>query len=608
MVTRRKFIQQSALAGMAVGVPGSFSFFIDDNKWFSYESPYIKFQLLKTSLSFSFFSTDSLGEKNFITNPILKSEITTRQYESKITPDSIAYFPARNESRIPSWELTMQPKIMTVRTRQNHADLNAFEITFTQKVNHCTVLGVMPGKNEMKFPCVLHFPGMGTFRIYCSDPDITLFYDADRNVKNPFVKIALPAANDDHKDITYCFESVAIYPELAKIKGDSRFDGFRRNFINIYQINPRICSLANNSASDACAFTVFLYAEMARHTPPLAKNLTAMHLVKHTLDNYLEGMRGYGQVGYASWDSEYDSSDSAPSLIISACYYILDTANHDWAEKNYPTILEWAIKMMATDRNNDGFIEYGYSGNSGSWNGSVRPANWWDTIGFGHDDAYSNILAFKACKLLASVAYSLKKFKDSKMLNAFADRLREHYYSHFYNEQTGVLAGWKSADGHLHDYYFTFVNSMAVCFGVINQRRGKKIMKRIWEKMKEVGFTNFKLGLPGNLMPINAEDYTDKNKRWGYDNFQVYENGGATACYTYYFIHALYKLGMTIEADTILQGMLSSYKSGSFQGYCSDSNMTRDWKTWKGDCWGYEGFLVDGYLALLAVLDYSNSV
>jgi len=29
--------------------------------------------------------------------------------------------------------------------------------------------------------------------------------------------------------------------------------------------------------------------------------------------------------------------------------------------------------------------------------------------------------------------------------------------------------------------------------------------------------------------------------------------------------------------------------------------MAKDWKTWSGGCWGYEGFLCDGYLALLAL-------
>jgi hypothetical protein len=30
--------------------------------------------------------------------------------------------------------------------------------------------------------------------------------------------------------------------------------------------------------------------------------------------------------------------------------------------------------------------------------------------------------------------------------------------------------------------------------------------------------------------------------------------------------------------------------------------MSNDWKTWDGVPWGYEGFLVDNYYALLAVL------
>lgn len=160
----------------------------------------------------------------------------------------------------------------------------------------------------------------------------------------------------------YTFESVTIYPDLPKIKNDARFDGVRRNYINIFQLNPRKQVLANNSASDPCTFTLYLYAEMARKTPPLAKGLTAMDLIRNSVDRYLSGMKGYGQVGYnppVGWLSEYDSTDSAPSLIISACYYILDSKGHTWAAANYTGIKEWAAKMIAADTNNNGLIEYG---------------------------------------------------------------------------------------------------------------------------------------------------------------------------------------------------------------------------------------------------------
>jgi hypothetical protein len=466
----------------------------------------------------------------------------------------------------------------------------------------------MSGINQMKFPCLLHFPGMGTFRIDCSDPNVTLFYDADRNLKDPFVKIVLQPADMSHPDVTYKFQSVAIYPNIERIKGDNRFDGFRRNYINIFQMNPRIQALANNSASDNCAFTVFLYSEMARQTPELVDGFTAMDMVRNTLDKYLEGMKGYGQVGYTNgsggWASKFDSLDSAPSLIISACYYIIDTKDLTWAKKNYENISKWAIKMIATDMNNDGIIEYGYSGNSGSWNGSVRPANWWDTIGFGHDDAYSNALVYKACSLLGDVASLLNKSDDSVIYKSFASKLKGNYFDRFYNAESGVLGGWRSEDGKLHDYYFIFVNSTAISYGLIEDEKAKAIMKRLLQKMKAVGYTDFRLGLPGNLIPIAKEDYTDFDKRFGYESFQVYENGGATGCYAYFTIHALNKLGMQKEAEDILMAMLESYKEGGFQGSCPGSNMTKDWKTWKGECWGYEGFLVDNFLALLAVQEF----
>ncbi|MHB8580122.1 MAG: alpha-L-rhamnosidase-related protein, partial [Ignavibacteriaceae bacterium] len=256
-----------------------------------------------------------------------------------------------------------------------------------------------------------------------------------------------------------------------------------------------------------------------------------------------------------------------------------------------------------------------YSGNSGSWTAGtytdevfIRPANWWDTIGFGHDDAYSNALAYRSCTLLAKVAKALGESDDSHHFDAFARKLKSHYYSRFYNPETGVLGGWRSKDGQLHDYYFTFVNSIAISYGLIDEKEAGKIMRTMVSKMREVGYTNFRLGLPGNLIPIADKDYVDHHPDFGYGKFQVYENGGATACYVYFTIHALYKLGMRQEAEVILFQMLESYKKDDFQGYCQGSNRTKDWKTWKGECWGYEGFLVDGYLALLNVLDYAKSI
>jgi hypothetical protein len=87
----------------------------------------------------------------------------------------------------------------------------------------------------------------------------------------------------------------------------------------------------------------------------------------------------------------------------------------------------------------------------------------------------------------------------------------------------------------------------------------------------------------------------------GRDGFQIYENGGATGCFAYFLIQALYQTGKRAEADALLFPMLSAFEEGGFQGQDA-SGLTKDWKSWDGKPHGYEGFLVDNYMTLLAVV------
>ena len=133
-------------------------------------------------------------------------------------------------------------------------------------------------------------------------------------------------------------------------------------------------------------------------------------------------------------------------------------------------------------------------------------------------------------------------------------------------------------------------------------------MDRLLAKMKEVGYTHFEYGLPGNLIPVRRDDYLEPRQEWGggtkadgSDGFQIYENGGATACFAYFTLQALYQLGRKAEADTILFPMLRAFENGGFQG-SSPNGRSYDWKSWDGKPYGYEGLLVDGYMTLLAAL------
>ena len=149
---------------------------------------------------------------------------------------------------------------------------------------------------------------------------------------------------------------------------------------------------------------------------------------------------------------------------------------------------------------------------------------------------------------------------------------------------------------------------MAITYGLIPQDQANQIRGRMLAKIKEAGYSHFEYGLPGNLIPVRRDDYLEARPEWGggkkddgSDGFQIYENGGATACYAYFTIQALYQLGRHQEADAILFPMLRAFEEGGFQG-SGPGGRTYDWQSWDGKPYGYEGLLVDGYMTLLAAL------
>ncbi len=82
----------------------------------------------------------------------------------------------------------------------------------------------------------------------------------------------------------------------------------------------------------------------------------------------------------------------------------------------------------------------------------------------------------------------------------------------------------------------------------------------------------------------------------GTDAFGIYENGGAAACHAYWMVKAHNVLGRKEEARLIFCPLLKSYAACGFQGR-SDNGLSKDWKNWRGDCWGCEGFPMDVYRA-----------
>jgi len=575
--------------------------------------------------AFATFAVDSLGRNGGFENVVLTST-SPACGEFRFQTDDHGrhqYFPnGADQVTAAVWTIKTDGNRLVLRSNFSaNVNIPPFLLLVDQKKNHATLLGrPTAGPRQIQLPAVLHFPDRGTVRITTRQIGTVLECDARRRQPEFFVAVRFPSATADQPVIEYVLESTLIHPDLPGLTDNPLYDGYRRSFLNLIQFHPRLRTLANNSSSDVCGFCLWQYAELARQAPPLAPGLTVMDLVRVSLDRVLAGGLTYGQKGYdkspeqpeaAGWSPPFDSLDTLPSFVIAGAHAILEGGDAAWAKTNFPRFITFAREMLAQDRDSNGLIEYPLSGNAGSWDGSTatRPANWWDTIGFGHEDAFSNALAYRACLLLSDAANSLEHREEAAKFAAAADRIRTAYYPAFFNPATGVLAGWRSADGQLHDYWFTFINGMAIAFGLVEENAAHSLLDRLLAKMTTVGFDRFDLGVPGNLVPIRREDYTDRRRRYGgpelddgSDAFQIYENGGATHCHSYWLVKALYRLGRITDARRIYHPMLRSFAAGDFQGF-TVNGLSKDWRNWQGEGNGYEGYLCDGYLALLAVED-----
>ena len=628
--TRRQILELTTLFLVLITLPGLAAEVPATNPVPSqpdFKSRHLAVAFSRAAPAFTMFTVDALGQGKLASNPVLPMAFSGSSL--KFVADQSGTFSYVAESvsahSSPAWEVVCAEKTLKLHSRFVPGVSNPpFLLKFDQKLNHATLLGLMnAGERRVALPCVLHLPDLGSVRIHCNVQGAKLDYDARRYAKPNFVEVSFPPATSSQPSVEYKLEVAAIYPQLRGLEKNALFDGFRRSFLNIFQVNPRVQMLANNASSDPVPFTVFKYSEIALRGPPLVEGLTCLDLIRMTLDGYLAGAKGYGQVGYGKsnpgaadiigWGSPYDSTDSYPSLLIAACNYVRGAKDWKWARTNYQKLAAWGRRVFEMDRDGNGLIEYPRSGNYGDRpTGERRPANWWDTINFGHEDAYANALAFRAASQFAEIARKLGHRDDAEFFAGRAAKLRQVYVPTFLNPATGVLAGWRSADGQLHDYWFTFISGVAITYGLVDAPQARSILDQLLRKLAQVGYTNFDLGLPGNLVPVRKGDYVihgnppdvfgEPRLEDGSDGFQFYENGGATACFAYFTVKALYQSGRREDAWRIFQPMLRSFAAGEYQGFC-DNGRSKDWRDWHGGCHGYVGFLVDSFLPLLAVFD-----
>ena len=426
---------------------------IKDSNSVRFVSSFLDFEIGLEAPLFKALSVDSLGKR--ILPPIaLASNSATKPARVSCQDNRVEYrCPGVDEKTAPRWVIEVSEK--EIHLTSNWSEESSPEpLLFDCEPNvcHATLLGRLEPSDEgalVSLPALLHLPDRGSLRITTSCPSARLGYDA-RRIGKGYIRVTFPGATRENPRIDYRLEIVAIYPALPEIEEDTRWDGFRRNWLNIFQLNPRLGVLANHSGSDSCPFCYYEYSDIAIQTPPLAEGLSALDLIRESLDQYLKGMAGYGMSGYIAYDLDPIAHahvepehlgklspsqrkedpcflDVHPSLLIATGQYFKSSQDHPWLVNNYSAIRLWAEEMLAGDTDGNGLLKYWLSGNSGSWASKVqsnrRPSNWWDTIGFGHEDAYANALAYQALLLMTEMASALNQQDDVERYQAKAHQL-----------------------------------------------------------------------------------------------------------------------------------------------------------------------------------------
>jgi len=408
-------------------------------------------------------------------------------------------------------------------------------------------------------------------------------------------------------------------PPPAGVKDEALWTLARRGWFNIWQPSSRWGEqdrpfsapaglLANNVISDPVSCALWFYADQALWTPEIAPGISVMALVKRTLDWWLEKRtRPTGEV-ICYWDyGNFLDANAGP--LIAAWDYVEATDDRDWLARRIERLEFIADFLARRDVDGDGLVEATQSGNRGTLLEPGRSCAWFDALNCGHKDGYTNAVIYRAWRCLAELESKLQRADKQARYCRLADRLKAAYAKTLYNPETGWLAWWKSADGELHDYATPVVNSLAIEYGLVDSRRGREILARLWKKMESAGFTRFDLGLPCTLIPVHRSDYLlpdglgCPSREDGRDTFGHYMNGGISAGHTLHFLAAHYILGQPEKADAVLRTMLGRQAQVGFQnGVRDEAGHGQDWTTWEGKACGYEGYLADVFIFLQAVL------
>jgi hypothetical protein len=309
--------------------------------------------------------------------------------------------------------------------------------------------------------------------------------------------------------------------------------------------------------------------------------LKPLDLARFTIEKAILGGGGYGYHRNLYLDSD-------PVLLSAAGRIHQADPNISWLKRIEPGLIQTTIRMLSLMEKDGMLISKDLTGNSGSYRWS---SNSMDVIGFGHIDGYVNAWAYRAFRNAAALFEDLSHNKPLvQKCRQAAQNIRDRYASALLNPETGWVAGWRSLDGKLHDYGFTWVNGVALAFGLVDKKTAQSALVELERIRMQIRGGDARIGIPCNLFPIDEKDsMLTKILNQIQPTFETYIDGSFSAWPATYYLRALSISGLSDHSKKLVKDIAIGYEEGMFTGGNGTGN---EFRSWDGLPTGYEGTLI----------------
>lgn len=450
-----------------------------------------------------------------------------------------------------------------------------------------------------------HFPRHGTLSIHAVG-DALWRSDSVRPLDTNTFELKLgeqPTAFGDYLvpagTFTADIEMHVRTPVLAPVSDEASTAVRRmldRHTLTALSFRPDTTTYSNNGASMHCTTSLADVSAIAVQLDQ-APGLTPLAWVGDSLQRWLDGAPSYGSGatshGTHRLEDEYVHM-AANTLVAAARFVGHDPQGHDWFRRNRAALVRELNGMLARDVDGDGLIESTIRlGNSGEHQWSTA---WADVISIGWKDAWANAVAYELWQLWEPELRVLGDHDLAARVGDARERLRDAYLPTFLNPETGLIAGWRSRDGRLHDHGYSVVNGAAASTDLLSVTQARTVMQNLVQAWEAIGLVDFRNGIPLNLWRVPESDI-------GGVIFGLplgsYQQGGYSHHGARVIVDALDRVGMTAQADLVLEGLATTIADDtSFGGLGSG----RDWRMADGTPSGYEGQLIEGFSVLASAL------